>query len=154
MRKARVTCFQQETGDSFEGSLSYCNGIISFDSYIPLQFSITEINEIEYPSVENAFTGSFCMKQYCFFLSAKHAGFLVAIRDVPKDTQETKKSRYIPRQVLLKVIERDGLMCRFCGSLENIQLDHIIPFSLGGSNDVNNLQILCQSCNQKKSDSL
>ena len=40
--------------------------------------------------------------------------------------------------------------CMKCGSLKNLQLDHIVPRSLGGPNEFDNLQILCRSCNCKK----
>lgn len=40
--------------------------------------------------------------------------------------------------------------CLICGSIENIEIDHIIPLSKWGTNDINNLQPLCRSCNGKK----
>ena len=39
---------------------------------------------------------------------------------------------------------------KLCGSAENLVIDHIIPLSHGGSNDVRNLRTLCQSCNTKE----
>jgi hypothetical protein len=42
--------------------------------------------------------------------------------------------------------------CAFCGSDQKLTIDHIKPFSKGGSSDRNNLQCLCFSCNLKKSD--
>jgi 5-methylcytosine-specific restriction endonuclease McrA len=48
------------------------------------------------------------------------------------------------------IIEWFGYACVYCESEENITKDHIIPTSRGGSNDPENLQLLCRSCNSKK----
>ncbi len=40
--------------------------------------------------------------------------------------------------------------CSICGSTENLTLDHIIPKSKGGSDDSDNLRILCNRCNSSK----
>lgn len=65
--------------------------------------------------------------------------------------ETVKRSRYIPKAVKIAVWQRDGGKCVNCGSRENLQFDHIIPFSLGGANTVDNIQILCQKCNEHKS---
>lgn len=52
---------------------------------------------------------------------------------------------------LLLVIQRDGKFCRNCGSQDNLTLDHIIPIADGGGNAYTNFQVLCYSCNNKKS---
>jgi 5-methylcytosine-specific restriction endonuclease McrA len=43
-----------------------------------------------------------------------------------------------------------GSTCLFCGSSEQINLDHIIPISRGGSHGIGNLQPLCDNCNSTK----
>jgi HNH endonuclease len=58
--------------------------------------------------------------------------------------------RYIPQQVKLEVFHRDKGRCVKCGSSQQIEFDHIIPVSLGGSSTANNVQLLCQSCNRTK----
>jgi len=49
-----------------------------------------------------------------------------------------------------EIFERDNWKCVFCGDTQNLQLDHIIPFSKGGTTDKSNLQTLCKKCNYKK----
>ncbi len=51
---------------------------------------------------------------------------------------------------LIKVIERDGGYCKHCNITKTLSLDHIIPRSKGGLDEINNLQILCRSCNSSK----
>ena len=50
------------------------------------------------------------------------------------------------------VFERDGHACRYCGSLERLTIDHVIPRSRGGSDDAGNLVVACKSCNSRKKD--
>ena len=56
----------------------------------------------------------------------------------------------IPEHVRHAVWRRDQGRCVQCGSQENLEYDHLIPFSRGGSNTERNLQLLCQSCNRAK----
>jgi hypothetical protein len=56
----------------------------------------------------------------------------------------------IPAAVRQTVYERDGLACRRCGTPDDLTLDHVIPWSAGGSDDASNLQTLCRSCNARK----
>lgn len=41
--------------------------------------------------------------------------------------------------------------CFYCKSKENLTIDHKTPLSRGGTDDLNNLQCLCESCNKIKS---
>ncbi len=64
------------------------------------------------------------------------------------------KSRHIPTKIKDNVWNRDGGKCVECGSNENLEFDHIIPFSEGGANTYRNLQLLCEPCNRKKSNNI
>lgn len=67
---------------------------------------------------------------------------------------EESKGRRIPSHVKKEVWERDKGKCVECGNRENLEFDHIIPISKGGSNTVNNIQVLCKACNSTKSDKI
>ena len=56
----------------------------------------------------------------------------------------------IPEDVQVMVWNRDGGKCVKCGSAENLEFDHIIPISKGGSNTAKNIQLLCEHCNRSK----
>lgn len=63
------------------------------------------------------------------------------------------RSRYIPASTRVSVLSRDKYRCIFCGRNSkqiSLEVDHIIPFSKGGSNDLSNLQTLCIDCNRGK----
>jgi 5-methylcytosine-specific restriction endonuclease McrA len=60
----------------------------------------------------------------------------------------------IPVEVRKAVFDRDGGRCVQCGSNFDIQYDHVLPFSMGGSSTFENLQILCAGCNREKGASL
>ncbi len=44
------------------------------------------------------------------------------------------------------ILERDNHKCRFCGTKYNLEVHHITPRSLGGTNHEYNLITLCNGC--------
>lgn len=52
----------------------------------------------------------------------------------------------------IKKIMRKYNRCVYCGSNENLTLEHIIPVSKGGTNIEENLTMACNSCNCSKCD--
>jgi len=60
----------------------------------------------------------------------------------------------IPKVVRQRVYDRDGHKCVKCGSMEALTLDHIVPWSRGGEDTVENLQTMCQPCNSRKGNRL
>lgn len=66
----------------------------------------------------------------------------------------THQRNAIPEDVRRFVWQRDGGKCQECGSTVTLQFDHVIPWSLGGSDTAENIRLLCAACNRLKSDSI
>lgn len=59
----------------------------------------------------------------------------------------------IPAKLRHEVFKRDNYRCRECGATNKettLEIDHIVPVSKGGTNDLTNLQTLCKKCNRAK----
>ena len=54
-------------------------------------------------------------------------------------------NRYIKKYII-----HSNSYCIRCFSKDNLTIDHIKPVSLGGENTLDNVQILCATCNFKK----
>jgi len=96
--------------------------------------------ELSPNKVSAKFQCSFCNK------------IILARQSDDTNLSESTNDRYISKQVQREVWRRDKGQCSDCGSKENIEYDHVIPVSKGGSNTARNVQLLCQKCNRKKSD--
>jgi hypothetical protein len=60
--------------------------------------------------------------------------------------------RHVSVTTRMDVFQKYGHRCCSCQSDSHLTLDHIVPRSHGGTNDVENLQVLCRTCNSKKND--
>lgn len=63
--------------------------------------------------------------------------------------------RILPKWLRFEVLKRNGFRCAYCGARACdgvwIQVDHIKPKALGGSDDPSNLTTACSPCNSGKS---
>lgn len=74
---------------------------------------------------------------------------------------ETEAQRRIGRYGILpstrmRIVRRDNYTCQECAKHlldDEVEFDHIIPLSRGGSSDEHNLRLTCFDCNRDKSDS-
>jgi hypothetical protein len=65
------------------------------------------------------------------------------------------KRRPLPKAIRHEVFKKDNYKCVECGKSNKettLHADHIIPVSLGGTDELDNLQTLCEECNTTKSD--
>ncbi len=52
-----------------------------------------------------------------------------------------------------RVAKRDGRRCYLCGAtfvLTDLTEEHVVPKSRGGSNNIENIKLACQPCNEAK----
>lgn len=84
-------------------------------------------------------------------------GHICPVFFVHEDATETSEprpsGRYIPRHVILRVVRRDNNQCQVCSKVlrdDEIEFDHTIPVSKGGSSSEENLRVTCLACNRSK----
>lgn len=62
------------------------------------------------------------------------------------------KDGYLTLTEQIRFINDRGGVCEICGDNSNPSIDHIIPISKGGSNNIKNLRVLCGRFNSSKGD--
>lgn len=67
--------------------------------------------------------------------------------------RQVERSKMTP-SLRYEVMSRDGFRCCLCGRTADhgveLEVDHVIPVSKGGTSDMSNLQTLCRDCNRGK----
>lgn len=115
------------------------------------------INELEAKYAEDFSDRMVHDRQLCFYV----AELIIAI-GFDGDDDDTGPKQWVvrerwPERVKTILKSRDRGKCSFCGANLTIELDapihidHMVAIAEGGCNDIVNLQILCASCNRKKS---
>ncbi|ACZ29618.1 HNH endonuclease [Xylanimonas cellulosilytica DSM 15894] len=62
------------------------------------------------------------------------------------DSGSIRRTRQASSTTIRRVKERDGYRCVWCGSADNLEVDHIVRYADGGSNTPDNLRTLCHGC--------
>ena len=101
-----------------------------------------------------------CVKKLSQFekeATCKVFGHFCPVYFVSETSTETSKKRVLSRglsnSTIIRVARRDNNICQICGKTlldSEIEIDHIIPFSRGGTSDEDNLRVTCRECNRRK----
>ena len=72
-------------------------------------------------------------------------------------TKKPQRDRSLRNRVFLPLFTRDGGRCGVCGrpvsmEMDDSHVDHIVPASRGGTDDIDNLQLAHRICNERKGD--
>ena len=103
------------------------------------------------------------LKEYNFFsneqkqeiikLCEEKIGSFLKKRGKKTFEHRSKSSGKIPGSIRWQVLERAKTRCESCGisnEIKALEVDHILPKSLGGKDELSNFQALCFSCNSMK----
>lgn len=91
-----------------------------------------------------------CGKQYCI---SAYSRSLWKLEPRDKDSVAKPRAQRKYRKFNFTAKQRAawlGTECAFCGTTENLCLDHILAVCRGGKNTADNAQTLCQPCNNWK----
>ncbi len=77
-----------------------------------------------------------------------------SIMPLDHEKKENKKQRStLPPALRQKILKRDRYTCRYCGARApdvELEVDHKIPVSRGGTDEEDNLMTSCLECNRGK----
>ncbi len=80
------------------------------------------------------------------------------IADITGDKSTDTDRRLFTEEEKRKLYESSDKKCAICGnlilSLDDCEIDHIVPFAKGGKTELSNAQIVHRICNREKSDAL
>jgi len=60
----------------------------------------------------------------------------------------------LPKRIRFEIFKRDSFACQYCGKRApdvTLEVDHVVPVSRGGTNEILNLITACVDCNSGKS---
>ena len=75
--------------------------------------------------------------------------------DYQEERKRQRQMRYVSATKRAQVLERDAYRCVYCqADLTQLPpvIDHRVPVTRGGTNDIENLQATCKTCNARKKD--
>jgi 5-methylcytosine-specific restriction endonuclease McrA len=82
-------------------------------------------------------------------LLAHKEGNLTLVQLLHKLCDEKLESKLPATSRVKKEVRLRDRYCVNCGSTHALEVDHIIPRALGGTDEPGNLRLLCRSCNQR-----
>jgi hypothetical protein len=66
------------------------------------------------------------------------------------DYEKKPSRKELPQGQRKRILDKFDNTCSECPSSDELEIDHIVPLCDGGSNDDENLQVLCNDCHIKK----
>ena len=89
-----------------------------------------------------------CLENDIEFSNQSFGGLVISLKD---KFFNSKSIRHIFTKEERKDILDETPICVVCDKRKGSQIDHIMPLSMGGTNEPDNLQVLCKECHFEKS---
>lgn len=76
----------------------------------------------------------------------------VRVISINERARNNGKGDFITKEDILFLFKKYENKCRYCRTdvKHDFEIDHRLPYSLGGENTIENLQLVCKTCNGKK----
>ena len=117
---------------------------------MPLRSIHTVFTDVEYNEIfKNKEKLELNWHDFILFLNMR----VPKVRSKRKSKNKNKR-KPLDTRLRHECFKRDGYKCLECGATKEekvLHADHIIPVSQGGSDELSNLQTLCDDCNFAKS---
>ena len=120
------------------------------DSNFSIDFTESKAEATRFPK---AYTAIGVMKRF----KNKLYGYYVYDECRKKPEYENKARMVLSYEQRLEIYNRAKGKCVLCGKeikLQKMSIDHIVPLSMGGQDDLSNMQCTCYACNKFKSNIL
>lgn len=149
---------KDEESNAYIGTFIITSERIVFKSFDnPANIPLSSINGVDEES-SLVYIMAKTKKNSCVFVADDESHIILAYIEYALDCfhrksniKNSSKSRTaIPQAVKNAAWIRDGGKCAQCNASGHIHFDHIIPVIKGGSNLLENVQVLCSTCNLKK----
>ena len=109
--------------------------------------SNTNGNKMNYKIVQKL-----CKKNKIEFKNQSFVSLINQLKDI--FSNDVNKRVSFDKEFRKSILNRYNNKCNVCKEkVEEFHIDHIMPLSAGGSNDDDNLQVLCLKCHQEKTES-
>ena len=80
---------------------------------------------------------------------SQHGKLIRKFNDFKRISKLRNSKFKLNKEDMQKILKRDKV-CIYCGSDENLGLDHLNPVSKYGKTEINNIVLACLSCNSSK----
>lgn len=133
-----------------EDIVFYCIELSLFDKEMFNKFNILTNLEIQEEWLKITLRVDFDVhkKDYILFDLSK-----IPFYKTNKNPRLHERNIKLWKRISNNVFKRDNYTCKYCGKRGGkLEVDHVIPFSKGGSDDLSNLVTSCRHCNAQKHD--